>query len=139
MQAPFPMEIYATPELIVFKLEYYDMVRIVFLDSRAHPPAGVPHTKAGHSIGRWEGDELVVETTHVASATFFNNGFSHSDDIHVIERFRVSPDGTTLWMTQLYEDPAVFEGLAGRYIAFTKGPEDAYVYPFDCDPGYSSD
>jgi hypothetical protein len=139
MQAPFPMEIHTTQQMIVFKLEYYDMIRIIFLDGRGHPPADAPHTKAGHSIGRWEGDELVVDTTHVASATFFNNGFNHSDGIHVIERFRVSPDGNTLWMTQQYEDPAVFEGKAARYIAFTRGPAGSYVYPFDCDPGYSSD
>ena len=139
MQAPFPMEVYATPQLIVFRMEYYDMVRFVFLDGRKHPGADAPHTKAGHSIGHWEGNDLVVDTTHIASATFFNNGFNHSDDIHVIERFRVSPDGQTLWITQEYEDPAVFEGRAARYMAYSRGPEDGYVYPFDCDPGYSSD
>jgi hypothetical protein len=139
MQAPFPMEVYATSQLIVFKMEYYDMVRIVFLDGRKHPGPDAPHTKAGHSIGHWEGNDLIVDTTHVASATFFNNGFNHSDDIHVIERFRVSPDGKTLWITQQYEDPAVFEGRAARYMAYSRGPDDGYVYPFDCDPGYSSD
>ena len=139
MQAPFPMEVYATPQLIVFRMEYYDMVRFVFLDGRKHPDADAPHTKAGHSIGHWEGNDLVVDTTHIASATFFNNGFNHSDDIHVVERFRVSPDGQTLWITQEYEDPAIFEGRAARYMAYSRGPEDGYVYPFDCDPGYSSD
>jgi hypothetical protein len=139
MQAPFPMEVYATPQLIVFKMEYYDMVRIVFLDGRKHPGPDAPHTKAGHSIGHWEGNDLVVDTTHVASATLFNNGFNHSDDIHVVERFRVSPDGKTLWITQQYEDPAVFEGRAARYMAYSRGPDDGYVYPFDCDPGYASD
>jgi hypothetical protein len=137
MQAPFPMEMYATPKLIVLKMEYYDMVRLVFMDGRKHPGADAPHTKAGHSIGHWEGRDLVVDTTHVAAASFFNNGFNHSDDIHVIERFRVSPDGKTLWITQQYEDPATFEGRAARYIAFARGPEDGYVYPFECDPGYS--
>jgi hypothetical protein len=138
MQAPFPMEVYATPELIVFKMEYYDMVRIVFMDGRKHPGPDAPHTKAGHSVGHWEGADLVVDTTHVAGATFFNNGFNHSDDIHVVERFRMSPDGKTLWITQAYEDPATFEGRAGRYMAFARGPEDGYVYPFDCDPGYAT-
>jgi hypothetical protein len=139
LQAPFPMEIHVATELIAIKHEYYDMVRIIFMDERKHPAADVPHTKAGHSIGHWEGGDLVVDTTHLASATMLNNGFSHSDDMHVVERFRVSPDGSTLWVTQSYEDPAVFEGRAARYIAFTRGAPDGYVYPFDCDPGYSID
>jgi hypothetical protein len=138
VQAPFPMEVYATPALIVFKMEYYDMIRIVFMDGRKHPGPDAPHTKAGHSIGHWEGSDLVVDTTHVAAATMFNNGFNHSDAMHVVERFRVSPDGKTLWITQTYEDPATFEGRAARYIAFSRGLADGFVYPFDCDPGYAT-
>ena len=60
MQGPFPMEIHQTPDLIVMRLEYYDMVRLIFLDGRAHPPANAPHTKVGHSVGRWDGSTLVV-------------------------------------------------------------------------------
>jgi hypothetical protein len=139
MQAPFPMEIHVTAGLIVIKHEYYDMVRIIFMDGRMHPGPDVPHSKAGHSIGHWEGADLVVDTTHIASGTMLNNGFNHSEGMHVVERFRVSPDGTTLWVTQSYEDPAVFAGRAARYIAFSRGPVDGYVYPFDCDPGYAAE
>jgi hypothetical protein len=135
MQAPFPMEIYQGRDLIVFKMEYFDMYRIVFLDGRSHPPDDAPHSKSGHSIGRWEGDTLVVDTTHLSPGTFMNNGFSHSERIHMVERFRPSPDGTTLWLTQLYEDAAVFEGRAARYMAWTRRPGD-YVFPYECDPSY---
>ena len=72
MQAPFPMEIHQGTELIVFKMEYFDLVRVIFLDSRPHPPASAPHSKSGHSVGRWEGDTLVVDTTHISSGTFMN-------------------------------------------------------------------
>jgi hypothetical protein len=135
MQSPFPMEIYHGTEMIVFKMEYYDMVRIIFLDGRDHPPADAPHTKSGHSIGHWEGDTLVVDTTHLASGTLMNNGLSHSENVHMQERFRLSTDGTTLWLTQVYEDPEVFEGLAARYMAWTRVPGQ-YVYPYECDPSY---
>jgi hypothetical protein len=139
MQAPFPMEMHVFRDVILIKHEYYDMVRIVFMDGRPHPPADVLHTKPGHSIGHWEGEDLVVDTTHIEPGTMLNNGFNHSEGMHVVERFRVSPDGATLWVTQLYEDPAVFEGRAARYITFRRGPADGYVYPFDCVPGYSSE
>lgn len=135
MQAPFPMEIYQSAELIVFKMEYFDLYRVVFLDGRPHPPATAPHTRSGHSVGRWEGDTLVVDTTHVTPGTFMNNGFNHSERLHMTERFRLSPDGTTLWLTQVYDDAAVFEGRAARYMAWTRRPGE-FVYPYDCDPSY---
>jgi hypothetical protein len=109
----------------------------VFLDGRAHLPATAPHSRSGHSIGRWEGDTLVVDTTHISSGTFMNNGFNHSDALHMVERFRLSPDGSTLWLTQTYDDPQVFSGLAARYMAWTRRPGE-YVYPYDCDPSYGN-
>lgn len=135
MQAPFPMEIYQADELIVFKMEYFDLVRVVHLDGRDHPPATAPHSRSGHSVGRWEGDTLVVDTTHLTPGTFMNNGFNHSEDLHMVERFRLSPDATTLWLVQTYEDGAVFDGVAARYMAWTRRPGE-YVYPYDCDPSY---
>jgi hypothetical protein len=135
MQAPFPMEVYQSDELIVFKMEYFDLVRVVFLDGRPHPPATAPHSRVGHSVGRWEGDTLVVDTTHLSSGTFMNNGFNHSESLHMTERFRLSPDGGVLWLVQTYEDSAVFQGVAARYMAWTRRPGE-YVYPYDCDPSY---
>jgi hypothetical protein len=135
MQSPFPMEIYHGTEMIVFRMEYFDMVRVIFLDGRGHPPAAAPHTKSGHSIGRWEGDALVVDTTHIAAGTIMNNGLTHSDNIHMVEHFKLSPDGKTLWATQVYDDPEVFTGLAARYMAWRLVPGE-YIYPYECDPSY---
>lgn len=134
MQAPFPFEILQDKKLIVMRMEYFDMVRVIFMDGRAHPPADAPHSKNGHSVGHWEGDELVVDTTHIAAGTFMNNGFSHSDDIHLTERFHISKDGNTLVATQVSEDPATFKGKAARLIAWRKGND--YVYPYECDPSF---
>jgi hypothetical protein len=131
MQAPFPMEIYQGRDLIVFKMEYFDMYRVVFLDATEHPPPDAPHSKSGHSVGHWEGDTLVVDTSHISSATFMNNGFSHSDDIHLTERFALSGDGSSLSLIQVYEDPATFEGRAARYMAWTR-QEGEYVFPYEC-------
>ena len=135
MQAPFPMEIDAGRDLIVFRMEYFDHVRVIYMDGRDHPADDAPHTLSGHSVGHWEGDTLVVDTTHIAPGTFMNNGFDHSDRIHMVERFRLSEDGQTLWATQTYTDPDTFEGRAARYLVWTKRPGDS-IYPYDCDPGY---
>ena len=135
MQSPFPMEIYHGTEMTVFKMEYFDMVRVIFTDGRGHPHAAAPHTKSGHSIGHWEGETLVVDTTHIAAGTIMNNGLNHSDNIHMVEYFKLSPDGQTLWATQIYDDPEVFTGLAARYMAWRNVPGE-YIYPYECDPSY---
>jgi len=136
MQAPFPMEIHQADSLMVFKMEYYDMYRLIFMDGR-EIPADAPVSKSGYSIGHWEDDELVVETGRIASATFMNNGFSHSDNIHMTERFKMSKDGQVLWLIQMYEDPEVFSGMAARYMAFRKQAGE-YVYPYECDPSFGN-
>jgi hypothetical protein len=135
MQGPFPMEVFQSDDLIVFKLEYYDMVRVVFLDGRGHTPADAPHSKTGHSIGHWEGDTLVVATDHLEAATITNNGLSHTEGAHVIERFRLSADGKSLLSTQEFEDPAMLQNRGARFIAWTLEPGQ-YVGAYDCDPTF---
>ena len=135
-QGPFPFEIYQTPELIVFKYEYFDMVRIIFMDGRAHPPESAPHSKTGHSVGHWEGDELVIDTTHLEPATITNNGLEHSARIHLVERYKLSADRKTLMATQWFEDPEVLDNNGARYIQWTARPGN-YVFPYDCDPSFA--
>ncbi len=80
MQGPFPIEISQGTELIVIRLEYFDMARVIFMDGRPDQGPKAPHTKTGFSRGHWEGDVLVVETTHLKEATITNNGLDHSDN-----------------------------------------------------------
>lgn len=136
IQGPFPFEIHQTPQLIVFKYEYFDQVRLIFMDGRDHPPADAPHSKVGHSVGHWEGDELVVETTHLAPATITNNGLDHSDALRMVERYKLSEDRTQLKATQWFEDPKVLDNNGARYIQWTREPGN-YVFPYDCNPVFA--
>jgi hypothetical protein len=136
IQGPFPFEVYQTPQLIVFKYEYFDQTRLVFMDGRGHPPADAPHSKMGHSIGHWEGDELVIDTTHIAPSTITNNGLDHSGSIHMVERYRLSPDGSRLVATQWFEDPEVLDNNGARFIQWSKH-DGQYVYPYECDPSFA--
>ena len=135
MQGPFPMEIDQATELIVMRLEYYDLFRVIYLDGRTHPPANAPHSKMGHSIGRWEGATLVVDTTHVAASTITNNGLDHGENVHVIERFWLSADGKTLMARQEFEDPDVIENRGARLVAWDRQPGER-IYPYECDPTF---
>ena len=136
VQGPFPFEVHQTPELIVFKYEYFDQVRLIHMDGRAHPPADAPHSKMGHSVGRWEGDELVVDTTHIAASTITNNGLDHSDQVHMVERYKLSEDGKRLYAMQWFSDPVMLENNGARFIEWNK-QEGQYVLPYECDPTFA--
>ena len=62
----------------------------------------------GHSVGRWDGDTLVVDVTNFNDRTWFDRaGDFHSDALHLVERFTLmSPD--IIWYEVTIEDPKVF-------------------------------
>ena len=76
-----------TPSLLVMLFEG-DLPRQIYVDSRAHPKDLNP-TWLGHSIGRWEGDTLVVDTVGFNDKTWLDiDGHPHTGQMHVIERLR---------------------------------------------------
>jgi hypothetical protein len=135
LQGPFPIEIFQGTEMMVMRLEYYDMARVIFLDGRGPWPEDAPHTKTGYSVGHFEGDVLVVTTTHLKEGTITNNGLEHSDKMRVVERFRLSDDGRTLYATQEYEDPKTLENRGFRFINWSRVDGD-HVRAYDCDPTF---
>jgi hypothetical protein len=138
LQGPFPIEIYQGRDLIVMRLEYMDMARVFVMGDKPDWPADAPHTKVGYSRAHWEGDQLVVVTTHLKSATITNNGLEHSDNIVVTERYRLADDGKTLIASQLYEDPEVLETPGVRYITWRRTTGD-HVHAYDCDPSFAEE
>ena len=89
---------------------FMDIVRIIHLDMDEHP-ADVGMTRAGHSIGRWEGDELVVETTGFAPGYLeTRDAVMHGSEMHVVERFTYDHEAGTLTRSWVAEDPAYFVG-----------------------------
>jgi hypothetical protein len=101
---PVPLQIVQTPKEIIIIYEHDHIFRQVFLDGRAHP-ADITPTYMGHSIGKWEGDTLVVDTVGFNDKTWLDrDGRQHSDQLHVIERFhRVDRDNMTIDISM--EDP----------------------------------
>lgn len=137
-QGPFPLEIEQAPGLIVIRYEYFDEVRLIHTDGRPHLPANAPHTKMGDSIGHWEGNTLVVDTDHLEASTITNNGLNHSGNIHLIERYRLSPDGKHLQASQWFTDPEMIENNGARYIVWDKQPGQ-YINPYECDPSLATE
>jgi hypothetical protein len=85
---PVPFKIIQMPRLIVILYEGDTTFRQVFMDGRRLPQDPQP-TFMGYSLGRWEGDTLVVDTTGINERSWLDRfGHPHSDALHVIERFR---------------------------------------------------
>jgi len=83
--------------------------RTVYMDGRKIP-AGTKPSRLGYSVGRWDGDTLVVETSGVAANIFgvAADATLHSAELRTVERFARSADGKTLMLTATLEDAATF-------------------------------
>ncbi len=81
----------------------YGLARVVWMDGRPHPPANARHTYEGFSTGRWEGNRLVIETTHLKAGFLRRNGIAHSDRARMLE-YLVRHDDYLSLMTAV-EDP----------------------------------
>jgi hypothetical protein len=78
-----------TQRLAAFKnyINTYEQERTIWMDGRPHPPAWAPATWMGFSTGKWEGDILVVTTTHIKQEWIRRNGVPNSDRSTMIEHF----------------------------------------------------
>jgi hypothetical protein len=70
-------------------------------------PANITPSRAGHSIGRWEGDTLVVDTVGFAPGSLAGT-VAHTDQLHVAERFTLDTETLALKRDYVAEDPAYF-------------------------------
>jgi hypothetical protein len=107
MGAPYPIEVLQTPKQVVILHEVQHLFRHIYLNEE-HPKDLDP-TFMGHSVGHWEGDTLVVDTTAINKDTLINEaGDPHSDKMHLVERWSKSKDGTVLTDLLTIDDPGAY-------------------------------
>jgi hypothetical protein len=102
---PYPFQILQNEKAIFFAYEYAGAVRNIYLTDPGPAPVDA---WMGQSVGRWEGDTLVVDVTGFNDQSWFDrSGNFHSDKLHVVERY--TPLGAdTLSYEATIEDPDVF-------------------------------
>jgi hypothetical protein len=107
MQQPYPIEFLFTPGRVTVLIETYSLIRRIYTDGSALPLEPDPSYQ-GTSIGHWEGDTLVVETTGILPETSPLSGINgHGEKLKVTERMRlIEPDVLEIITTR--EDPDVF-------------------------------
>jgi len=116
-----PVEIMQTPGRVTMLFEYDHFIRQIFTDGRPHPK-DPPATWMGDSIGKWEGDTLVVDTVGFNDKTWLDNdGHPHTEDLHVVERIRrASHDTLTFDIT--IDDPKAYTKPWGGHMIFELKP-----------------
>ncbi len=91
-----------------FHFEYLrSLERPIYMDGRPHPPDYAPHTWSGFSTGKWQGNMLVVTTTHLKGAYLRRNGASFSDNATMMEY--ITRHGDYLLITMIVTDPVWLE------------------------------
>jgi hypothetical protein len=127
---PQPFQIIQGTKSIMIAYQYAGAVRSIPLADPGPSPAP---TWMGWSVGRWEGDTLVVDVTSFNDQTWFDRaGNFHSDALHVIERYTPrSPD--TLSYEAVIEDPKVFSRPWKMSMPLYRRAEaDAQLLEFRC-------
>ncbi|HVG55314.1 MAG TPA: hypothetical protein VM846_12835 [Vicinamibacterales bacterium] len=105
---PQPRKIIQTPDLVLMIYESNDGRREIFLDGRALPPDDVQPWWYGYSVGRWEGDTLVVTSTGFKDQSWIDeHGTPGSDRLRLTERLR-RLNFSTLEIQMTVDDPKTF-------------------------------
>jgi hypothetical protein len=120
-------QIVQTPDHVMILVEMVHDVRIVRMNGTHAPPS--VRQWLGDSIGHWDGDTLVVDTTNFTDQTMFEGA---SKDLHVIERFQ-RVDANTILYRATIDDPSTFTKIWTVEYPFNsvKGP----LYEYACHEG----
>jgi hypothetical protein len=123
---PYPFQIVQTSKDILMAYEYAVATRKIHMDS---VPANPVDSWMGHSVGRWEGDTLVVDTTNLTDETNFRGS---TGKLHLVERF-TPVDADTLLYEFTVDDPATWTKPWTAQIPMTRtaGP----IFEYACHEG----
>jgi hypothetical protein len=111
----WPMAMVQIPTAIYMVSGFMNSLRIVYLDGRSHTPLDIiVRTFNGESVGRWEGDTLVVDTIGFRGDHHWMDQGGASipagEQLHIVERIRLINDGKQLEIEYTMTDPEYWEG-----------------------------
>jgi hypothetical protein len=134
MVASYPLEILQTKGQVTIIAEWSSQVRRIFTDGRSHPPADeMDITFNGHSVGRWEGQVLAVDTVGIRGDTSFDaSPMTHSDQLTVAERVYLK-DPNTLVAELTVTDPGAFTAPWKVVRTYRRGGPDARIMEYVCE------
>lgn len=131
--SPYNMDIADAGSHYVFVYVEFNTPRRIWMDGR-QAPADIAATSNGFSVGRWDGDELVIETTHLQPGWLDGSGLPMSGDgTRIVERYEFSDDRLSISRTMTIHDPYYTQPLVRqRYAA--RGDNVDITEQASCDP-----
>jgi hypothetical protein len=112
-------------------IEMMQQASTIWMDGRPHPPANAAHTWSGFSTGVWEGDVLVVTTTHLKETYIRRSGLMRSDQATVRTRWRRI--GDYLQATSILYDPVQFTEPYVRSTMMWRFDPAMQLPPYPCE------
>ncbi len=108
----WPIQIIQLPTMVQLTTMFNNSVRWIYMDGRQHPSEDeLVYTYNGHSIGRWEGDTLVVDTVGMtADHHWIQEGVPASEKLRVVERYRLVDGGKAFEVQFTMTDPDNWKG-----------------------------
>jgi hypothetical protein len=117
----------------IFETETFNQPRTVYLKEAAQPDNIFPSNN-GHSIGRWEGKTLVVDTIGFSGRSSFPGGIAASDKAHIVERFSLSGDGKVLSDQITMTDPRTLAEPWTTTLKYDRMPDTEERFEVSCEP-----
>jgi hypothetical protein len=122
MTRVWPHAFIQLPTAIYMVSGFTNSLRIIYLDGRAYTdPDTVIHTYNGESIGKWEGNTLVVHTKYIEPENhYIDTGIPISDDFEITERITMLDGGKRMQVEYIMTDPQNWEGEWRNTKQFTR-------------------
>jgi hypothetical protein len=129
----YPMELIQRPDQITIIYEAHSEIRRIYFGERVIPEADRFPERNGYSIGRWEGDTLVVETAQLKEQV--DQRYSHSEQARVVERYRLSTDdaGTAVLTAEMtLTDPVFYTEPVSAVKRWQRIP-NGFLMTYECN------
>jgi hypothetical protein len=131
MYAPYPFQIIQKRKRITILHEVNHLVRFIYMDE-SHPTSLGKPTYLGHSVGRWDGSDLIIDSIGFNDLTLIDRaGIPHTEALHVIERYSLRDGGKGLEGLITIDDPKTFSHPWQTKIVFKRSP-DVHITEYAC-------
>lgn len=131
-----PLDLIQSKKELAITAEVQSSARHIYLDGRSHPDLeSFDPTTNGHSIGRWEGNVLVVDTVgfNDRGNPMVPGGGVRGEGSHLLERYELIDGGERLKVTFTWTDPKIFVKPHTYSFTYHKAPADTYALEYFCD------
>jgi hypothetical protein len=132
---PYPIELIDEGDRIVQRIEEWDQQRVIHMSEEVRGQTQAP-SHLGYSVGRWEGDTLVVDITRLAFPFLTQDGTPMSENVSMLERYTMSEDETRLQYEIVITDPENLVEPAIWDHTWVYKPGDEFLPGFEAGGGF---